>query len=627
MRFGAVTLAAAVFLGTGPAQAGEWTKRDLSAVAEAGLSAAASTGVLRVANILRLADALLKAGDAPEAREALLTAARLAPGPVGVDVFRGEVIDRLVQAGGAPDAERLISVETAPDAKTFYLCKLGAAKARAGDAAGALRSADEIEALNPTPLDPYVKDGVAYGQGACDTGLSEIGKGFADRGSFDGALRIADSQRDGQAKVEILSEVAQVLCTTKATGAVDRDRGTRIARQAADSARAVVSALPAPGKSFLLRVFINPAAEAIADCEGLAAARAFIASVASDEPNLADRLAPFTDVAPDDAERLIRRAESSLKDGNLSEARADALAAGRAVVAASPSEVDAARNDPVLHGRVTDVLARLGEYDAALAVVINDDADRRMQDDFGILLVAIGRRDRQTVDRLLSTVVDSIRSASDAPNMATGEMEDIARELAIAGYQAEAKQTYNQLLVQVTQTPSDSVMPYLKFELQALSGDYRGAVAAARGLGPLTDHVDPTLTQFKVEFALAMELNRPPTSDEIVAARRAIEPTAPKEEAGPATIALSTIAEDLAKKGDVVGALEVEAEFDSASHDLVANQRDSVLAAIAAAQSKGGDPRGALATIQRMSSPSDQMDPLLELAAIAPERWSSGTVR
>lgn len=626
MRLLTAVLVVSLFASDAVARPGPWTTADLHDVAEAGVG----TGKMdftEVSEVRDLAQALKKAGDPADARALLLKRLERAPA-TGDSLENGLLLRDLVDDGGAADVEQLIDNTSASGAKRLYLCDLGAAKAQMGDAAGAIRAAAAIEGLKPDASAIESDDG-------CSGGLAEIGQVLAQQGAWRDAVLIAERQPTGMTRMRILSEVAYVLCAPTSSVGGDRDHGAQVAAEAGDSARAALAALPGGGTMLPRWVMIRPAASAIAACESPAAAQAFVYSLAPDTPARAANFAPPSprtpappaSTAPDEPDVLLQQAEERSKAGDKAGARIAALAASRAIRAESPAV--RAKRPPGLgpDSDVSALLSELGEYDAAMETVKGEVPDLLAQYYATVVRAEIAHRDRAAVDRTLPTVISALCASSQAANLRIGLLDDITRDLGIAGYGREAWHAYARLngYIAATATTGVAAAPYLKLELRAVLGDRAGAIAAALKLGPLTVQPDPMRQKYVAAFTLALALHRAPTLAEIDAYAHSLPQTTPTEEAGPASQALGAIAEDLAKAGDVAGALEADADFDAAPAAAVAYWRNRALQAIAEAQIRSDDPRAALATIKRLPDaslnipdPYVRMRLLQQLAAIPP---------
>jgi hypothetical protein len=109
----------------------------------------ASTPNSQAVNLLRLADALIRAGDATAAKRVIARAIS-AIGPASdmmVAQVRADVVERLAQAGDLPAAEAFAATDLPPQPKATVLAKLGAARARAGDIAGARKVVEATRSL------------------------------------------------------------------------------------------------------------------------------------------------------------------------------------------------------------------------------------------------------------------------------------------------------------------------------------------------------------------------------------------------------------------------------------------------------------------------------------------------
>jgi hypothetical protein len=147
--------------------------------------------------------------------------------------------------------------------------------------------------------------------------------------------------------------------------------------------------------------------------------------------------------------------------------------------------------------------------------------------------------------------------------------------------------------------------------LQADGGDIAGALEAADRAGPMVTKPD----RLAISMFAAMTLgNKRPTEAEIMEAIRQAEMLMPLV-AGPKAEVLSDIAMHMAAKGDIAAALTAAAILEEEQNDVVNLAHDTAVQAIADAQIKAGDLRGAFATALRIRRSTSRRTPLLKLAA------------
>lgn len=609
-----------------PMHAREWTMGDLDAVAEAGMATAAATPVLEQLNLEKLADALAKSGARSLATQVILKAAA---GLQGDDpIHRWVLIEHLVQFDDRRDAERLANAVMDPTNRSVVLGKLGAAEGRAGDVQGALKADAAIEALKapPSPEEAFVLRGRA-----------EVALGLADGGAVDEALHIVNGLPPGMAKVTVEAGAAGVICTRQIGGERDLARGSRLAQVSADDARAAIAALPADERASKAWDRIYPAAEALARCDGAAAVRTFVTTVATEVPDkaadmlwqladeLTDRgqfqlaagLAPAPD--PANVEKLTAASRLSINQRNLPAARVWALQALQVGRARSAAAKTASVQDDGVYFDLQRVFTDLGDYDAALSVLQLIDVDNRNQFYPDILQAEIDHHDSAAITRTLRIAIAAIVAPSISDPRTALEMRDMTEALAIGGYRAEARTTFDAL----RRAPDWSETEARDApELQAALGDLPGALKAADKLGDLvTPPGDlPALVAATIALGEASP-QKPPTLGEVSELAAKVRAAEPQLVAGAKAGALSRISVVMAQLGDIDGAWKAEQALEVSprgAREAVAFHRDRALAAIAEAQLKASDPHSALKTALLMSPSDQRMDLLLKLAAIPP---------
>ena len=115
--------------------------------------------------------------------------------------------------------------------------------------------------------------------------------------------------------------------------------------------------------------------------------------------------------------------------------------------------------------------------------------------------------------------------------------------------------------------------------------------------------------------AMMMGQNRekPPTEAEVLEAIREAQALRPVV-AGPKAQVLSDIAAHMAAKGDIAAALSAAAILEQEQNGAIKVAHDNAVTAIANAQIKAGDLRGALATALRIRQSDARWKLLLKLA-------------
>lgn len=599
---------------------GPWTTPDRNAAIEVATETAAASSPL----LLDLADVLEQAGDLARAREAASRAGLLLPRMDGkADPFtRRRVASKLAELGNVAAAEALVGPDAPPAARATLLGYIGAARAGVGDLAGAQRQLAAIKALLAASResDTSIRTSTA---GA----MREIGLALVADGKPDEALELATALPNGLPKVWILGRSAQALCKGP-EWANEHARGRAIAAQAADATR---SASPASNPTADWFGLVTIAGEALAVCDGPETASAFVRELVSGvratsalnrmagqftsdgDTGLAAALAPPPAVPdPGDAEGLLDAAMRLATAGNTEAAR-------RLEVQASQVTLSAARATGVSLGQQIDrdlflarlggELAKLGAYDEAFATIQPIGPVNRVQYYVTVVSAAVTNNDAAAVGRIVPIAVNSI-TALGSGHLAVVHLYGLTRLLALASYRDAARQPYRELQARHVDgsPPGSPLLPSQAAELQVLMGDVEGAFATADGAGPLTAKVGAGSAA--IYLGLATGGDRP-TAGQVVNTAG----LANRERPGPRAQALRAIALTLAGQGDLTGAWRAEAGLEGEPGDVLAGVRDDALAAIADAQVRGGNLRGAFATVRRIAQPDVRLKFLLVLMA------------
>lgn len=411
-----------------------------------------------------------------------------------------------------------------------------------------------------------------------------------------------------------LGKGALVLCAEPAGR--DRKAGLRAAREAAAAAGAAFSHLP-PGRKLAERwTLLPPAAEALAECDSPAAAKAFVGAqvdpgaakiildrladklAAAKQGALAEAVAPPPD--PNDAEDLAQSAQRLVKAGRTHKARTYALQAyGLLQASAAQSGRPDPLQDAALAGQLTAVLADVGEYESAMALVRVQAPGDQEPDFLALALHVIDARDRKGVAQVLPVVVPLFATSPASALEGAGDLAEVVRHLAISGFKTEAAEANRAL------DERRNLLPvWQRLRLQADLGDVDGAIAAANRLGPLTQPVSPMAGVFAAAMALGDSGAHNVSREKVMALARKVQEGQPTQTSAPRAEALAAIATDLADAGRIQDALRAEAPLDTVPPETVANSRDYALAAIAAAQIKAGKTAAARQTIARIYQPA-----------------------
>src|SRR4051794_29248597 len=159
---------------------GSWTKDDSNAVADAAIAGASGASeTSQASRFMELADALIKAGNAPKAAEATARAASsLSPPTDFMSSFvRGKVVENLAFFGEVSAAKALAMTDAIPPVKAMLLGKFGAGRARAGSIDDAGWAFNEINSLSDASLGAMPAD-------VSTKAIAEISLALADAGAL-----------------------------------------------------------------------------------------------------------------------------------------------------------------------------------------------------------------------------------------------------------------------------------------------------------------------------------------------------------------------------------------------------------------------------------------------------------
>lgn len=614
----------------GQTSRGPWTVEDLNAVVDAAIPAAEgfNTKTTRAAKLADLADVLVKVGLDLRAREVLVKAGTFleAPNDFRNAMQRGKLIEKLARLGDIADAEALSEVNAPPETKAALIGKLGEGRAEAGDGAYAVRVAAKAAELAP----PVAAPGPAWpGSGA---EIAGIGIALALKGDLNNALTVADKLPNGFQKMRILDQVAWTLCNSESVfkdSARGRDvtgRSLKLAHIALDGPDGSPTKSVLAGDKFAVAAV---AADSIAECEGAVEARAFLRDIGT--PQSADRvlvsltgqltmkkefglartLAPSPD--PSDAQDLQQAAQRLLKQGDPDGARRVAVEASHVALKSIHGNVLA--QFPLLSS-IFGVLAEVGAYDEAIAVVQPIDPINRRQFYLRVIQEAAWKKDTTALARLLPGAIEVLK----APGTG-GRLFEIVEALLVGGYREQAQKLFDEL-----QTPSpgkttpapDKITPSQVAIFKAYMGDMAAALEAANDAGPMVakpNSLQETLTTV-MQFDNA---THPPTKEEIAAAAARSQAALPPLLPGPKANLLAAIVSDMAALGELEAARAAEAPLEAEPRDVLAVKRNAALSSIAVLQINKGDLRGAYITTMRITQPEIRWMPLLKLAAASPD--------
>lgn len=616
----------------GAAQAGAWTKDDSNAVADAAIAVASSgSKTSQPSMLVELADALIRAGNAPKAKEAAASAVSSLSQPTATPTdsmgsyARGRIVEKLALLGESSAAKALATTDATPSVKVMLLGKFGAGRARAGSIDDARWAANEINSFSDASTGAIPADVLAKA-------IAEISLALADAGSLDEALQMALPLPNGFSKVQALSQTARLLCKRELGTGLSR-RSQEILQQVTNTAWLVTEAT---NKPFEKTNVAGVAGVAFADCTGAESAKSFVAETIG--PDLRDRaLATTVDrlsergefalarallPTPDssDAGNLLETAKRLIKLGDEAKATDVAIQAARAALRVAG---DATRKRGGYYeyiaklGPIIGTLNELGAYDDAIATAQPIDPNNRLQYYVFTLRAAMRKSDGAEVARLLPIAIGAFKMDS-TPNhmLQVKALSDLTRALAVAGYRDEALKTFAELRDVIGKAPStDQVrqLTLLSTVLRADAGDIQGALTAANEAGPMTEKPNDAPIAALAVMNMGGPGRRPTTGEMEEALRQAAE-TLPLV-AGPKAEALSSIATHMAAKGNVATASQAAVLLEAEPSNAITGVHDTALNAIADAQAKSGDLRGSFSTILRIRQSTVRGPLLLKLAS------------
>jgi len=347
----AVFLLVLTWLGGRPASADQrdsWTANDSSAVAEAAIVVASSASKTTQASMfVELADALIRAGNTPKAKQAAAKAAfsLSQPNDSSTDLrssyASARIVEKLALLGEVSAAKALATTDAMPSVKAMLLGKFGAGRARAGSIDDARWAANAINSTSDAA------DAATFAAASANA-IAEIGLALADAGALDEALQTAIPLSNGLPKVRALSQAARLICKKDGLGTGLSQRTQEVLQRLASTARFAAEATNRPFEKIDVA---GVAGEAFANCRGADSTRAFITEtigpdlrdralatvvdrlVQRSEFTLARSLLPTAD--PADAANLFDTANRLIKLGDKAKAREVAIQAADAALKAS----------------------------------------------------------------------------------------------------------------------------------------------------------------------------------------------------------------------------------------------------------------------------------------------------
>jgi hypothetical protein len=603
---------------------GPWTAHDSDTVADAAVATTSDdeSKLNATSALMELTDALIRAGNLPKAKQVVEGAvANLGSSEPQNSYLRGQMVEKLILLGDARAAEALAAAAVTQSVKITLFGKFGVERARAGNIGDAQRAANTINSL---PRDPTIVPADASARA-----LADISVALAESGALAEASKMVMPLPDGLPKVQALSQVARVACKKDNSQTNAKRRGRTSLEQATGAARAAIAAADRP----FLKINVAVAAgEAIASCNGPDGARSFIDETLAVElrdravGGLVDRLTQQNEFAaarlllssanPTDARGLVDKARRLMKLGDRAKATELAVTATRSVSDISSRPKPGGYDDNVVQlGQIISLLIQVGAYDEAIAVAQGTSTDSRLQYYVSAVDAALRNSDAASVGRLLPVSLALKVDSSFNNGSQFRSLSDLTRMLAVAGYRDQALQRFAELQELMTKAPPNvrlgQGVTSLAAVLQADGGDIAGALEAADRAGPMVTKPD----RLAISMFAAMTLgNKRPMEAEIMEAIRQAEMLMPLV-AGPKAEVLSDIAMHMAAKGDIAAALTAAAILEEEQNDVVNLAHDTAVQAIADAQIKAGDLRGAFATALRIRRSTSRRTPLLKLAA------------
>jgi tetratricopeptide (TPR) repeat protein len=601
-----------------------WTANDSDAVADAAIAATDDnkSKLTDTSTLMELVDALIRAGNIPKAKQVVEVAASyFGAAELQNSLLRGRIVENLALLGDAASAEVLAAAEIAQPAKIALFGKFGTGRAHAGHVKDAQRAATTINALSGGSATAAATDTSARA-------LADISLALAESGALAEAFQIVRPLPDGLPKVQALSQVARLACKKAGT----QTGATRHGRMALEQAIVSAGAAIAAADTLFAKVNLAVAAgEAIACCSGADAARSFIDRTFAVESrndaagSLVDRLTQQNEFAvarsllstanPTDTARLFEAAKRFMKLGDRAKATEVAVKAMHAVPDNSGPRPGAYYRTPPNPGQIASLLIDLGAYDEAIAAATAAKINNRSYYYFYAVNVAARNADVASVARLLPVAFDALKMDSNPDRGAQfRSLFDLTKVLALAGYRDQALRTFGELQGLLTKAQVNALMRQdmtsLAAVLQADKGDIAGALQAADQAGTMVEKPD----RLTIMMAVAMMMgNKQPTQAEIMEAVQQAEALMPLV-IGPKARVLSDIAVHMAAKGDIAAASRAVAVLEEERNDLIRGARDTAVNAVANAQIKAGDLRGAFATALRIRESAVRRMPLLKLA-------------
>jgi hypothetical protein len=612
---------------TAQSEEGVWSRQDLDRVADAAVVAAAATSDANshAFMLLELADALIRSGNIGRAKAIVLQTGEIlgSPADFAHSPWASRVVEKLAQLGDVSDAEALADAATGDDTHATLLGKIGAAQARAGDVAGALRTVEKIASLpdvtqtpNPAIANPKI------------VALVRIGGAFNDRGETETALKIAERLPNDNWKINLLSRVGKRLCVSSDPG--QAAKGRLVAEQTAHIASTTSTDNLMPYEK---RNWVIAAVGALGTCAGpnvaisflhntlptrqLAMASSMIADnfAESGEASLARAVAPAVD--PDDLDSLLDSAKRSLKMGDSEAAKATAMQAS-----ATATKLYRTKLPPDQFRALSEIcglLIKLHSYDTAIESTLPIDPITRAQFYVSVVRGEITDNDATAVARTVPATTEALKALTSADVLSQQMLTTMTLALARGRYEDEARQSFAALVA--VRNASLAVDPRKRgldsfAGVRAVMGDLSGALAEADRAGPLTakpNGIMPTIMSFA-------NATSPPTKGELENRLRQVQSALPPIGPGPKAGVLASIASDLAFVGNIDAAFQVETGLEGEARDILQSTRDTTLAVISDAQGRANDSKSSLATALRIEQPLIRWKPLLRLAAIPPNR-------
>lgn len=544
--------------------------------------------------------------------------------------MRGQVVEKLAQLGNARAAEVLVAAEVTQSAKIALFGKFGVGRARSRNIGDARRAAKTINSL---PRDSTI----AAPADASARALADISLALAESGALAEASKMVMPLPDGLPKVHALSQVARLACKKGNAQATATRRGRTGLEQATAAARAAIAAadksaaIAARDKPFLKINVAVAASEAVASCNGADGAQSFIDETLAVElrdqaaASLVERLTQQNEFTiarsllaaadPMDTHRLFDKARRLMKAGDRAKATELAVKATHAVLGPKPGVY---YGNPPQPGVIVSLLIDLGAYDEAIAAAKAVNTNNRSAYYARAVNAAARNSDAASVARLLPLTFDALKTDS-KPDRADQfrSLSDLTRTLAVAGYRDQALRAFAELQELMTKESANSWIGQgvtsLAAVLQADKGDIAGALEAADRTGAMV--VKPNLLSVIMLAAIIMDPTRekPATEAEVMEAIRRAQELMPLV-AGPKAQVLSDIAAHMAAKGDIAAALKAAAILEQEQNGAIRAMHDNAVTAIANAQIKAGDLRGAFATALRIRQLHERRKLLLKLA-------------